>query len=76
MKTVIETLEELFPEHEIECTFNEAGYSDVQLIIDNYCTGIWVDDYNLYLTEQDEDFQLYLDIFKRDIDEYLSYRKK
>lgn len=76
MKNVIETLEELFPEHQIECTFNEDGYSDIELIIDNYYTGIWVDDYNLYLTENDEDFQWYLNIFKRYIEDFLSIKKK
>jgi len=50
---VIDKLRELYPNYKIESTCNEDGYSDIEIIIDDIYTGIWVDDYYLY-AEYDE----------------------
>lgn len=66
---VIDKLRELYPNYEIESTCNEAGYSDIEIIINNELTGIWVDDYFLY-DEYDENESFHQFIL-RDVKEYI-----
>lgn len=78
MKTLLEHLQEHFPEHEIYSSFNDAGYSDVALIIDEYWTPIWTDNYILQQSENSIDFQVDLDWLISEVEKYLSserYRK-
>lgn len=78
MKTLLEHLQERFPEHEIYPSFNESGYHDVALIIDDYWTPIWTDDYTLRQREYSIDFQVDLDWLISEVEKYLSserYRK-
>lgn len=59
-------IQQYFPQHEIYVTCNEEGYSDVEIIIDEYCTAIWIDEWMWY-----EDDKCALDYIVREIKDYL-----
>lgn len=48
-----------FPQHEIGITLNEEGYSDVEIVIDDKYTGIWIDDW-MFLGNNTDDYEFLL----------------
>lgn len=75
-KLLIDHLNEAFPDHEINHTTNEGGYSDVELLIDGNWTSIWVDDFVLYYPENHKYFQSDYDHIKEEIEAYLAQSQK
>lgn len=73
-KILIGELEELFPDHEIRHSWNESGYSDVELIIDDCWSGIWTDDFILYSFDDDQRYQSHLQHLKQEIEQYLKLK--
>lgn len=70
-KILIEELNKLFPNHEISHSWNESGYSDVELIIDERWSGIWVDDGVLYSFDDSQYYQFNLQLLRQEIEQYL-----
>ena len=70
-KILIEELGKLFPDHEISHSWNESGYSDVELIIDECWSGIWTDDYVLYSFDDSQHYQFDLQYLRQEIEQYL-----
>lgn len=62
-----EIIQEMFPSHRFDTTLNEAGYSDVEIIIDDMYSGIWIDDW-----EWLENNETHLEFLIEEIKDYLS----
>lgn len=59
-------IREKFPLHQFDITLNEDGYSDIEIIIDDKYSGIWIDDWEWFESNKDD-----LDSLIEQIEEYL-----
>ena len=62
-----EIIQEKFPTHQFYTTYNEYGYSDIEIIIDGEYSGIWVDDWVWFENNNDD-----LEYLVKEIKDYLS----
>ena len=60
-------IEELYPEHEFSHTLDDDGYGEIELIIDEKYTGIWLYEYMFYGTDPKD-----LKYIREEIDWYLN----
>ena len=60
-------IEELYPEHEFSHTLDDDGYGEIELIIDEKYTGIWLYEYMFYGADPKD-----LKYIREEIDWYLN----
>ena len=67
MKYNCDLIEELYPEHSFSHTLDDDGYGEIELIIDEKYTGIWLYEYMFYGADPKD-----LKYIREEIDWYLS----